>query len=89
MIVINDYGSERTAFVTLVNKFRKRIFEKLEKKSKEEYKKPLWDKSEQLPKLKKMIQLHIEKGDMVDVAIIAMFIWNLEGDGNYNVKEII
>jgi len=73
-----ELKSDRKALKDCVKDFSNQMSKKLIKKSKV---KSGWD-SESFSEedIKEMLLDHIEKGDMVDVANFAMFIWNRSND---------
>ena len=84
MITTKDYRHsawpehyyQKLALDSLKNKFFTEMSDKITKKLIEGERG--WDNPEIKEALKKSLLHHIEKGDMVDVANIAMFIWNIE-----------
>ncbi len=76
LYVGNKADSERVALKECAKAFskemKKKLFKKMETKSG-------WDSAQWVKRhCKKRLIAHIEKGDMVDVANLAMFLWNAE-----------
>jgi hypothetical protein len=69
---------EKEAISNVLGVFSQAMMDKLIKKVNSGQKG--WNYSGLLPDLKKSLKDHLEKGDMVDVANLAMFIWNIESN---------
>lgn len=72
------HNSEGKALSLCYRMFHERILKKLDSKLSEG--KSGWDNPYMLDYLKESLIDHVAKGDMVDVAILAMFIWNIENE---------
>lgn len=71
---------ERAALCTMVNAFSSEMGKKLLRsldRGKRGWDDPSWEREEAIAQLLE----HVKKGDMVDVANFAMFIWNMEACG--------
>jgi hypothetical protein len=68
--------AEEKALKALFREFSKAMADKLYKKFCAGH--IGWDDAKCLPFLKQALRVHVEKGDMVDVANFAAMIWNIE-----------
>jgi hypothetical protein len=68
--------AEQIALGTLLDTFAKEMGQKIFLQMQKGYQG--WDKSEMIETLKQKLLTNFEKGDMVDVSILAMFLWNLQ-----------
>jgi hypothetical protein len=72
-------AAQAEALGALLDAFAKQMGAKIFTKLEEGY--MGWDNPSKVNDLRKKLLTNFEKGDMVDVATLAMFLWNLSQDG--------
>ena len=69
-------AAEQTALGTLLDAFAKEVGQKIFLQMQKGYQG--WDKPETIESMRQKLLTNLERGDMVDVAALAMFLWNLQ-----------